>query len=167
MKFQRRGKSCKDTGVTLTGDEIVGSILRAGMSFLPIALSAHGRIGSLFRRFLYGIDPIEPPSFAKDRIHSPAAERLARSHRVPRALLERADLVWRCENPDKPYGEPYLALMPSRHFEQKFGLVISTAVSSHLLRAHNKIRSKPPVKCLVSDLCQCDDVSVPRSCGDS
>ena len=65
MKFQCRGKSCKDTGVTLTGDETVGAILWAGMGFFPIALSAHGRIGSLFRRFLYGIDPIEPPSFAE------------------------------------------------------------------------------------------------------
>ena len=47
LKFQRRGKSCKETGVTLTGDEIIASILRAGMGFLPFAVSAHGRIGSL------------------------------------------------------------------------------------------------------------------------
>jgi len=66
-------------------------------------------------------------------------------------------MLWRRDHPDTPYGESFSAMTPTRHFEQKFGLVISTAVSSHLLRANNKIRSKPPVQCLVSELCHCDD----------
>jgi len=44
-----------------------------------------------------------------------------------------------------------LAMGPSWYFDQKLGLVISTVVSSHLLRAHNRARPLGPVHCLVDD----------------
>ena len=156
MKFQRRGKSCKDTMVTMTGDEIIGMILGNNMALLPIAVSAHGRLGSLFRRFLYGDDPLPPPSFVDGRIHAPAADRLARSYKVPRALLQRADDIWRHSEPDQSYSGSYMAMTPSAHFNQKMGLVISSAVSSHLLRAHNRNKQLKPVKCMVDSACSCE-----------
>ena len=40
-KFQRTGASCKETGVTLSGDGMIGSILKNNMGFVPIALTTH------------------------------------------------------------------------------------------------------------------------------
>ena len=62
-KFQRDGASCKETGITLSGDDMIGSILKNNMGFVPIALTAHGRMGSLIERVLYGTDALPPPDF--------------------------------------------------------------------------------------------------------
>ena len=40
-------------------------------------------------------------------------------------------------------------------FEQEFGLVTSSAIASHLLRAHDKIKSKPAIRCVVTDDNRC------------
>jgi hypothetical protein len=48
-------------------------------------------------------------------------------------------------------------MTPSRWFDQEFGLITSSAIASHILRAHNKNRSKPAVQCCVSKDCHCDD----------
>ena len=45
MKFQRRGKSDKATKVTLSGDEIIGDIIRSCKALIPIAVSPHGHLG--------------------------------------------------------------------------------------------------------------------------
>ena len=157
-KFCRKGKTCKDTGagVTLTGDEIIGEITKDNMALIPIAISPHGRIGSLFERFIYGTDAIRQPPFPPDRKQASAADRVARSPKVPRAILQRADKLWREANPDIHYGDAHNAMTPTRYFDQQLGLVISTAISSHILRAHNKNKTKPPIQCHVSKECQCE-----------
>ena len=55
-KFCCNGKTCKETGITLTGDEIIGEIIRENMALLPVSFSAHGRLESLIEHFLYGTD---------------------------------------------------------------------------------------------------------------
>ena len=45
---------------------------------------------------------------------------------------------------------------PKTHFDHELGLIISQAVSSHLIRAHNKNRRKKPVVCQVDVDCECD-----------
>jgi hypothetical protein len=63
-KFQR-GKSqnsavtCKQPGITLSGDEIIGHLFDSKAQLLPFAISPLG----LFRpmnHFLYGVEPIPP-----------------------------------------------------------------------------------------------------------
>ena len=147
----------------MTGDEIIAPILRAGMSFLPFAVSPHGRIGSLMRSFLYGVDPLPSPDFTDGRIHAVAADRLARSYKVPHGLLKRADILWRRRRLDELYGDSYKAMMtPSQYFDQKLGLVILTAVSAHLLRAHNRVRPLGPVRCVDPSLVVFDASHFPR-----
>ena len=58
-KFQRRGKTDKQTMISLTGDEIIGDILKHNMGFIPIAISPHGRTSCLFNRHMYGT-PVAP-----------------------------------------------------------------------------------------------------------
>ena len=78
LKFQRRGKTDKSTMITMTGDQIMGDIIRNNMALLPIAISPHGKFGSIFNRFLYGNDPLPLPDFAEGRVNAEAAARIAR-----------------------------------------------------------------------------------------
>ena len=134
----------------------MGWILDHGMALVPLAISAHGTLGSLFQRMLYGSDALPSPHDKEKFPNAAAAYAAAHSRKVPRVLLERADEIWRGENPDTSYSESYLAMTPTKYYEQQIGLVISTAVSSHLLRAHNKNRTKGPVKCMIDPECRCD-----------
>ena len=44
------------------------------------------------------------------------------------------------------------------HFDQQLGLIISSSVSSHLLRAHNKNKALPPLECPGNCTgCDCDN----------
>ena len=96
-----------------------------------------------------------PTKFQDGRRHAKSAKALARSYKVPSGALKRADELWRESNPDTPFGDSYRAMTPSKHFEQQFGLVISTAVSSHLLRTNNLNRSKLPPQCYADKSCKC------------
>src|SRR5210317_750893 len=141
-KFQRRGYKTDrggETMMTRTGDQIIGEILEQNMALLPIAISPHGHLGSLFERFLYGSDAMPLPDFKSNRPNAKTAAKLATSSRhVPRGVLKRANDIWKAEHPDTFYGNSYKAMNPWTYFDQELGLVISTAISSHLLRAHNK-----------------------------
>ena len=106
---------------------------------------------------MYGT-PVAPcPEFDKKRIHAPAAYRLAASNKVPWNVLQRADDLWRHAHPNTSYSGSYHALSPSRWFDHELGLITTTAIASHLIRAHNKNRTKAAVQCLVSKECQCDE----------
>lgn len=154
-KFQRRGKTDKSTKVTLTGDQIIGRILDQNMALVPIAVSPHGRLGSLFQRFLYGSDPMELPDFRSSRPRASDAAHLATSYKMPRGLLPRANAIWKAEHPECFYGGSYKAMDPWSYFDQQLGFVMSTALSSHILRAHNKNQSGAPVRCPGPADCDC------------
>ena len=62
-KFQRQGKTDTETGITLTGDEIIGDILKDNNAFVPIAVSPHGRTSSLWNRHMYGTTAMDCPDF--------------------------------------------------------------------------------------------------------
>ena len=156
-KFQRQGKTDKETGITLTGDDIIGDILQHNNAFIPIAISPHGRTSSLWNRHMYGTAAMDCPDFATDRIHAAAAYRLADSLRVPWGILNRANDIWRHEHEGCSFGGSYHAQTPTIWFEQEFGLVTSSAIASHLLRAHDKIKSKPAIRCVVTDDNRCVD----------
>jgi hypothetical protein len=52
MKFARRtGGTNEITKRTLSADEVIGKIMDANFSFIPIAVGAFGEIGSTFLRF--------------------------------------------------------------------------------------------------------------------
>ena len=56
------------------------------------------------------------------------------------------------------YRGSYQAMDPLAHFDQQLGLIISTLVSSHLLRAHDENKALPPLECRGEcDACNCDD----------
>ena len=44
------------SGVTLTGDEIIGEILTTNSALITFTVTEFGQLGSLAQRFLYGTD---------------------------------------------------------------------------------------------------------------
>ena len=156
-KFQRKRKTDKSTQVTMSGDQMMQYLLDNGMVLLPLAITAHGHLGSMFERFLYGTDAFMPEF---DDNHPKAHEmaREANSKHVPRGILHHANKIWKQSNPDSFYSGSYKAMDPLTHFDQQLGLIISTSVSSHLLRAHNKNKTLPPLECPGHcEACNCED----------
>ena len=53
-KFNQEAYTNNDSGVTLTGDEIIGEILTTNSALLPFTVTEFGQLGSLAQHFLYG-----------------------------------------------------------------------------------------------------------------
>ena len=78
-KFCWQTQTDKERQVTLSGDEIIGNIIQNTMALIPIAVSPHSRIGSLFECFLYGEESYPMDFYSNDRPNDKQAEQLARS----------------------------------------------------------------------------------------
>lgn len=52
---------------TLSVNEVIGEINDANYSFISIAIGPHGKMGSIFRHFWDGSDPLLLPPIRKDR----------------------------------------------------------------------------------------------------
>jgi hypothetical protein len=67
MKFAcRTGGTNKITKRTLSADEVIGEIMNANFSFIPIAIGAFGEICSTFLQFSGGTNPMALPNFPED-----------------------------------------------------------------------------------------------------
>jgi hypothetical protein len=67
--------------------------------------------------------------------------------RVPRDILGRANKIWQEEHQNSFYGYSYMARDPKTWADQQIGLIIAGGLSNHILRAHHKIKNKPPKIC--------------------
>ena len=125
-KFQR-GKSrnsavtCKQSGITLSGDEIIGQLFDSKAQLLPFAISPLGLFGPTMNHFLYGVEPI-PHHIDKNTF--PHAYNMAKqsiSTAVPSDILHRANEVWRTQHPNKFFGGSYKSPDPLTYVTQQFG----------------------------------------------
>jgi hypothetical protein len=130
--------------VTLSGDEIIGEIMASNSALVPITVTGFGQFGSLFERFLFGKEAMKIPNFKESQNNAKAAAEFARSTKVPHSVLPRANEIWRKEHPEEFYGHSYKAMDPTTYATQQLGLITSTALSNHILRAHKKVKSRPP-----------------------
>ena len=177
-KFCRRGKTDKSNQITYSGEEICRLINNNNMTLTPAPVTPHGHTGPLFNRFLYGSDADPHPTF-KNKPHAQECERIARSASVPHGVLPRANHLWRMNNPTTSHGGTHKAMDPQSHFNQDFGLIMSTAVSSHHLRAYNRISNLKSTPCSKNQHCRCnhdnsdcicaqpDCGNAPRFCADT
>ena len=150
MKFSRHGKTDKENGISYSGDEIMGLIERDNMALTPASFSPHSHTGLLLNRLMHGHDTKLHRTF-KNRPNTNTCEDSARSSRVPHDTLGRANYVWRTSHPHEFYGGSYKSMDLRTHFDQSLGLVMSTAISSHLLRAHKRIRTARTVRTSLDD----------------
>jgi len=56
--------------------------------------------------------------------------------------LIKPNAIWRTEHPSLSYSGTYHATDPKTWFEHELGLLSCDVISSHLLRAHGRNRSK-------------------------
>ena len=115
-KFERsRGGTNILMKWTLTPNEVIGEILDANYSFIPIAIGPHGEIESIFNRFLYEGNTLTLPlpNFSADRPNAAKAAKRSISTSNPWRVLNRADKYWTHAHGDKLFGENYLSPLPS------------------------------------------------------
>ena len=95
---------------------------------------------------MYGYDT-EPHRIFRNRPNANICEGSAQNSRVPNDMLGIANHIWRATHPHKLYGAgSYKQMVRRTHFDQSLGLVMSTAIVSHLLRARKRT-------CTVSTIC--------------
>eukprot|EP00956_Cyclotella_meneghiniana_P023406 scaffold45589_cov100-Cyclotella_meneghiniana.AAC.2 len=98
-KFERnRGGTNVLTKRTLTPDEVIGEILDANYSFIPIAL---------FNYFLHGGNTLPLPTFNKDRPNAKRAAKRCISTSTPWGILDKADKQWKHAHGDRLFRANY------------------------------------------------------------
>ena len=140
-KFCRKGHTEKGTNITLSGDEVIGKVLKTNSALIPITVTEFGQFGSLFERFLFDKEAMKIPNFRKNQKNAKRAAALARSTKVPFGILKRANEIWRTEHSDEFYGFSYKAMDPLSYAEQQLGIIATTAIANHILRAYRKVKS--------------------------
>jgi hypothetical protein len=165
-QFCRRGKTGKQNQFTCSGGEICQLTNNNIMTFISATMPPCGHTRPLLNRVLYGSDRKPHPTF-RNKPHAQEYERIARSPSVPHGILSRANHLWKLNNPTTSYGGTYKATDPQSHSNQDFGLTMSTAVSSRLLRAYNKISNLKSSPCNENKQCRCDQDNSECACGTS
>ncbi len=158
-KFCRRGASDKKKKTTLSGDDIMREILQVDSALIPIAVTEFGSFGPLFNRFMFGKAAPLAPDYGEDWQNATAAARRARSNKVPKGIIPRANKIWRSEHIDEFYGYSYKAMDPGTYTTQRLGLITSTATSNHLLRAYQSATTTPSAPAPCNDASMMDSVA--------
>ena len=132
-KFARRTGGTNDiTSKTLTPDEVIGEINDANYGFIPIAIGPFGEMGSIFKRFWNGSDPLPLPSFGTDGPQAAGAARRAISADTPWDILGKADARWKSEKGSVYFDGSYLTSLPSIWARQQYRLVCATQIANHI-----------------------------------
>ena len=118
---------------------------RDNLALIPVAVTPHGHTSPLFNRLLYGNDTELHKTF-RDRPNANICEESARSTKVPHNMLGRANFIWRTTHTQEFFRGSHKAMDPRTHFNQSFGLIMSTSIASHLLRAHKRVRTLQPIR---------------------
>eukprot|EP00956_Cyclotella_meneghiniana_P035863 scaffold118784_cov60-Cyclotella_meneghiniana.AAC.4 len=144
-KFARTtGGTNNVTSKTLSADEVIGEINDANYSFIPIAIGPHGEVGSVFKRFWDGSDPLPLPSFSKDQPEAKrAAERSISIHITPWNILGKADARWKSERGSALFDGSYLSALPSTRAKQQLGLICCSQLANHINTSFNHLTYNP------------------------
>jgi len=90
---------------------VIGEINDANQCLIPIAIGPVGEIGSTFRRFWDGSDPLPLPPFEEAQSQARQAAIQARSLQIPWNTLGNADERWKTEHDGALFGGSYLCAL--------------------------------------------------------
>jgi hypothetical protein len=102
-KFQRgkstnKASTCSRTGITLSGDQIIGELYNSKKQLIPFAISPLGLFGPTINSFLYGTDPPTTQPHNISEKHFPHAYNMAKrafSKEVPSDILQTPQqILW-------------------------------------------------------------------------
>jgi len=82
-KFCRRGHTDKGSNTTLSGDEIIGEILKTSSALIPITVTEFGQFGSLFERFLFGKEAMKIPNFTENQQNAKKSGKIGPLYQSP------------------------------------------------------------------------------------
>ena len=143
-KFVRRTGGTNDvTSKTLSADEVIGEINNANYSFIPIAIGPQCKIGSIFRRFWDGSDPLPLPAFAANRPEAKRAAGRSISIHTPWNVLGKADARWKSERGSALFDGSYLSALPSIWAKQQLGLICCSQLANHINISFNHLTYNP------------------------
>ena len=130
----RAGKGDRYNNNSLTGDEIIGDLIKTDKVLIPFAISPYGRMGPMAMRFLFGDDPPVKYKFPATR---PNAERMCNrlmNSPCPVGLVPMATALWKKEKSNNHlfFGHSYTCPTPRDYAQQQIGLAISNAIALHV-----------------------------------
>jgi len=174
-KFQRgraisKARTCHDTGITISGEEIIEDLYNSKMQLIPFAISPLGLFGPTINRFLYG------KTIDSDNIHNISATSFPHAHKmakrassaeVPSNILERANDIWRRQHPTENFGRSYKSPDPSTYYTQQFGRDVCFANGSAGLEAIALLGDGPLTKSLPNYSCHNDAINLFTNCTDT
>lgn len=143
-KFQRgesigASRTCRESGITVTGEQIIGDLFYDKKQLLPFVVSPLGLFGPTINHFLYGITPTKPSTLHNiSQTKFPNAFNMAKqafSTKTPSGILQRADSIWLKKQPQYNYGGSYRSPTPSTYYTQMFGREVCFANGSAGLTA--------------------------------
>ena len=114
-KLARDGQADDHTTTLLTGDEIIGDLLRSGRVLIPLAISPYGRWGPMFHHFLFGRMYTTGHTFRRaTRPNATAMYTRATTYPAPSNIVTTATTLWRQTKPKHQhfYGHSYTAPTP-------------------------------------------------------
>ena len=117
--------TCRESGITVTGEQIIGDLFYDKKQLLPFVVSPLGLFGPTINHFLYGITPTKPSTLHNiSQTKFPNAFNIAKqafSPKTPSGILQRADSIWLKKQPQYNYGGSYRSPTPSTYYTQMFG----------------------------------------------
>ncbi len=116
MKFTTMG-SCTVTTNTLTREDVLRTLHSDAKHLQIWAICPYGGLGPMFRRFLFGDDPIRPLSFSALSQLAPQAAKMYHDSlhsTAPHGILPLAHPSWSASKPahQRFYGHSYTAPTP-------------------------------------------------------
>ena len=129
----------------ISGDRVIGWLIRSERVLLPWAIDPHGRWGPIFENFLFHHRPRAPQKpFAANRPN--AQLMLARISQTPcpAGIIPTATAIWKMTKSRQFYGHSHLAPMPREHTIQQLGLGITKAFALQIRLATRKMGIRPP-----------------------
>ena len=152
----QQSRTCHDTGITISGEEIIEDLYNSKMQLIPFAISPLGLFGPTINRFLYGktidsnnIHNINATTFP----HTLKMANRASSNEVPSNILERANDIWRRQHPTENFGLSYKSPDPSTYYTQQFGRDVCFATGSAGLEAISLLGDGPLIKSSRNNTC--------------
>ena len=136
-KLLRDGACDSRNQNSLTGDEIIGELLRTDQVLIPAAISPLCAWGPMFDHFWFGtkITPsLAQSTFQRRHPNARLMHARATSHPCSSGVVQQATARWRASRAknDHFYGQSYTCPTPKEYLLQKFGLVMTNTRSYHL-----------------------------------
>ncbi len=175
-KFQRgnsisSSKTNTQTGITLSGDEIMGELYNSKMQLIPFAISPLGLFGPTINALLYGIDPPEQQNMHNiDPNKFPNASKMAKrsiASDTPFNILQQANAIHRANHPNQFYGHSYKCPDPHTYFTQQFGRNVCFANGTAGLTAITLLGEGPTSKSPINNSCLDDTSFYTTNCTDT